>query len=42
MYSYICKVLDVDKDTFQPQKKDEELFSRKPYFSATGTLKYLC
>ena len=38
----VVRSLDVDKDPFRPQKKDEELLGPEvPYLSAIGALMYL-
>ena len=37
----VVRSLDVDKDPFRPQEKDEELFGPKvPYLSVIGVLMY--
>jgi len=38
----VVRSLDVDKDPFRPQEKDEELLGLEvPYLSAIGPLMYL-
>ena len=38
----VVRSLDVNKDPFRPQEKDEEIFgSEVPYLSAIGALMYL-
>jgi len=41
-YTMVVRSLDVDKDPFRPQEKDEEHFGPEvPYLSATGAVMYL-